>query len=60
VFRADLRVLTRNEGGFPGRFSRFGVRDLGAFAPNPAARARPFNPAAFVIPRSSVSRRRRR
>ncbi len=37
VFRADLRLLVRNEPGHPLVLAANGLRDLGSFAPNPHA-----------------------
>lgn len=39
VYRADLRLLFRNEAGYPLVLASSALRDLGDFAPNPSAAA---------------------
>ena len=48
VFRADLRLLSRNEPGFPLVLAASGLRNLGAFVPDRAKLRTAFQPAAHV------------
>ena len=48
VFRADLRLLSRNEPGFPLVLAASALRNLGGFVPDQATLRAPFQPAAHV------------
>jgi hypothetical protein len=51
VFNAELRLLVRNEPGYPLVLAVSTLRDLGDFQPDPALVASPFNRLERVAPR---------
>jgi hypothetical protein len=50
VFRSDLRVLVRNEGGFPVVLAASNLHDLGGFTVDPALAASPFDRLEQIAP----------